>query len=493
MNNVFKILEQANSLTASGLVIEAIDLLNKQYRASNNTPDIHFLLIQSLQHQKQFFQSKVIIEDAKVKFGILPRLLYLDSVQAQESGEPEEAILLLKQFVKIKNDNAFVWANLCQLLEQMNRLEELDLTIKSVPDQFRELPLICLVRAKFHRRNSDYKKALSILSRVKIDSLEDWQKAAIYFEYSRLYDNLKDYEKAWDSASKANQFSASIWPQQWQKSDEIEAMLVKSLELECEKIDTLGVASNHVFLIGFPRSGTTLLDKVLDAHSEISVMDEQPVLESLVNQLGGINYTENLPKLDESQKLDLRKIYWDKVSEINQQFIEQPVFIDKLPMNIIYLPIIKTIFPDAKIIFAIRHPLDCCLSCFFQEFKLIAPLAKFLDINKTINFYHQVFTTATNILEDDLQQIKEIRYEDVLNNFEATITKLVNFLNLEWQPQMQQFHKYAQGQKINTPSYHQVTKPLYKNAIYRWRHYQKYLSEAEQKLQKWIEKFGYQK
>ncbi len=500
MFNLVEIMRLAKKYIDAGMYLEATNVLLKNYAGISGSPQLHIQLIQLLLETKAHKEAKVVLDDAFEKFKNNPQLLFLGSMYAQEIGEPELAVTRLERFVSLKKDMPFAWANLCQLLEQLNRLEALETTLKSIPQQYRGFPLIRLVEARFYRRKDKFEDAVQCLNSLEGVSLQDWQKASVLYEYSKIYDKLEDFNLAWKKVTEANQITASLWPSDWFSSTAIEKMLLQCQafilqpEEPCSnQLSLVKQEVSHCFLIGFPRSGTTLLDKALDCHSHVSVMDEQPVLESVVKGIGGYNYMSKLSQLDNSEKKSLRNMYWDKVKTVNPELLKNKVFVDKLPMNIMYLPAITDIFPEAKIIIALRHPLDCCLSCYFQEFKPIEPLARFLDFNKTLTFYDQIFEAAMQVLEQIPERVFFARYEEILSDFEAQLSKLLEFSGVKWEPQIKQFHRHALKNRINTPSYYQVTKPLYKNSMYRWKNYPEQMIEAKVVLQKWIEKFKYKK
>ncbi len=488
--NKEEILLVANKLIKSGQVQEAIDRLIENYQQQAKSPEIHFLLIQLLQQQGAFKQAAVIISDAELKFQDLASLTLLKSNQAQNTGQPELAIELLQQLLNSNPNFPFAWASLGQLQEQLNHLDELKITLDQIPDEYICRPLIALVRAKYFRRVGDHKEALWCLDSIQEKSILGWQKSMISYEYSRIYDKLECYNEAWSSAVKANQQLSQNWPFESLDKTVVDTLLNNHAKVMSPQSSFGENNRTHCFLVGFPRSGTTLLEKILDSHSDIEVLDEQPIIENIVWQLGGYEYLNKLETINAEEIEKYRNEYFQSVNALAEKFKNSRCLIDKLPLNILYLPLIQRLFPDAKILLANRHPIDSCLSCFFQEFKAMPLLENFLNFDSTVNFYQQVFSFSMRFIEDN-QNCFSIRYEDILENVEVEISTLLEFLGLGWQPQQQAFYKHAKKQKINTPSYHQVTQPLYNNSKYRWRHYKKYCQTAELELAKWIKLFNY--
>ena len=165
--------------------------------------------------------------------------------------------------------------------------------------------------------------------------------------------------------------------------------------------------------------------------------------------------------------------------------------VDKLPLTITELGFVKKIFPDAKIILALRHPCDVVISCFFSSFKMNRAMINFLSIKNTVDFYNKVLDLF-EFYEKELNfEIIKIKYEDIVFDFENETKKLFKFLNLEYEQGINKFYETAQNRKmISTPSYSQVTSPLYSSSINRWKNYES-LVKIEKPLKKWIERLNY--
>ena len=194
-------------------------------------------------------------------------------------------------------------------------------------------------------------------------------------------------------------------------------------------------------------------------------------------------------KITESEKDYIRENYLKKII-LNKQD-EKKIIIDKLPLSIIELGFIKIIFPNSKIILAMRHPCDVITSCFFTSFKINDSMINFLTIDDTIDFYNSVFSLF-EIYEKELNfEYIITKYENIVNNFKYEIMSLLKFLGLEYETKLEKFYLTALNRsKISTPSYNQVINPLYQSSIGRWKNYEK-ISKYKTKLNKWILKYGY--
>lgn len=237
-----------------------------------------------------------------------------------------------------------------------------------------------------------------------------------------------------------------------------------------------------IFLVGFPRSGTTLLDQILSSHSRLYCMEEKEIFaESVADVLLGDAELEDL-------NIEARRAhYWTRVHEP----IGERLLVDKLPLNIIFLPLIARVFPDAKIVFALRDPRDVILSCFQQRFGMNAAMAQFLDLNNAAAYYDQVMSLMEACRARLPLQVHQVRYEDVVANLEQQARALTAFLDLPFEPSMLGYRETAIARDINTPSARQVIEPLYNRSIGRWRRYVADMAPVLPTLNQWALWYGY--
>jgi hypothetical protein len=237
--------------------------------------------------------------------------------------------------------------------------------------------------------------------------------------------------------------------------------------------DAIDPGRAPVFLIGFPRSGTTLLDQVLDAHRDIYVIEERPLIPETIVRMTelGLRYPEDLPNLTSSNISVLRNHYL----AARQRLIgpsAAPIVIDKMPLNLAHVGLIRLMFPEAKFILSLRDPCDVVLSCFMQAFQINDWMAAFLDLDRAAELYAAVFGHWELACEAFQLTHVRIRYEDMVADLEAAVTPVLAFLGVEWTPDMARFDAHARSRaRLATPSASQVTRPIYTDALARWRRY----------------------
>ena len=250
--------------------------------------------------------------------------------------------------------------------------------------------------------------------------------------------------------------------------------------------------STHVFLVGFPRSGTTLLEQILASHGDVEAMEERDCLSAAFDDFamaeGGL---DRLAALTGSALDPWRKAYWKFAADCG--FVpSRGVFVDKMPLNTVLLPLVAKLFPQAKILFALRDPRDVVLSCFRRRFGMSAQMYEFLTLKGAAGYYDAVMSLG-EIYRDLLGlDTHVLRYEDLVADFEGETRKACSFLGLQWDDGMREFAAATRARNVNTPSAAQVARGLYKQGAGQWRAYRAQLQPVLPLLGPWCAEFGYE-
>jgi hypothetical protein len=258
-------------------------------------------------------------------------------------------------------------------------------------------------------------------------------------------------------------------------------------------IDTPSAAESPVFIVAFPRSGTTLMEQILDAHPALKSMDETPFLKRALDDAVecGIHYPAELGKLDEGQLQSIRDRYWQRVRGRVGLHPGQRL-VDKNPLNLMRLPLIRRLFPHAHVILAIRHPCDTLLSCFQQHFRApdLALLCR--DFPTLAHDYRRAFDFWYAQCQLLQPRVHEIQYETLIADFAAEVRRLAEFLQIPWNEAMLAPGEHARAKAfISTPSYSQVIQPINSNSVGRWRNYASHFKEVLAELRPYLERWGY--
>lgn len=249
-----------------------------------------------------------------------------------------------------------------------------------------------------------------------------------------------------------------------------------------------------LFVVGFPRSGTTLLEQLLDAHPALASFDEQPLLQQLCSAMeaGGLRFPQDLDRLPRERMLQLRQRYANELRRLRPDLGLRRA-VDKNPLNLARLALVATLFPKAQVVLALRHPCDVVLSCYQQDFRSPALALGFETLLGTARLYHEVMRQHHDHVDRLGLSLQVLRYEDLVADVEGEARRLLAFLDLPWEPTLLRFTERARDKaSISTPSYSQVVQPVNRRAVGRWQRYRPWFEGAVlDTLRPWIERFGY--
>jgi tetratricopeptide (TPR) repeat protein len=247
----------------------------------------------------------------------------------------------------------------------------------------------------------------------------------------------------------------------------------------------------HAFLIGFPRSGTTLLEKALSSHPDIVSLEEVDILGAVGNPLLAADADlDRLIHLPAPESDALRETYWRGVGEAMDAPIGGRIFIDKLPLHTSSLPLIATLFPGARILFALRDPRDVVFSCFRRRLRINAAMFEFLTLDGAARYYDAVMRMAVACHGVLPLAVHAVRHEAVVADFEGELGRALDFVGAPWNPDVRNFAALART-STRTPSAPQVARGLNADGVAQWRRYQAQLAPIAPILEPWVARFGY--
>ena len=415
----------------------------------------------------------------------------------QDLGKLKEAEEHTRKAIQLNPDYSDAYFNLFLNYEKINNLEKL----KESLEEFKKIKSIkneqILFRARLNFRNQQHQKAKELIDNISPEWVEKRNKyqKIIYWNFKAfINDKVGNYNLAYSCFEKSQKNPSY---DRFSKDSYLISINTYKKNINHKKtifkrIDDEIIDSNLAFLIGFPRSGTTLLDTVLRSHKDIEVIEEKPLIETiekLVIEKFNIKLDE-LNKISEENIIILRKHYYELLK--GYKTINSNLTIDKLPLHTVSLPLINLIFPNAKIIFTHRHPYDTILSCFQQSFSPNSAMKNLVSLKSSSKMYDQVMN-AWDIYKNNLPlNFITSKYENLIENFDSHVLKLLEFLGVEWDDNVKNYRKTAiERDKINTPSSSQVVQPLYKSSINKWKNYEKYFENCHQYLDKWVSYFDY--
>lgn len=303
--------------------------------------------------------------------------------------------------------------------------------------------------------------------------MSDIERSQMHFALGKAYEVKKDFDKSFKNYYEGNKIKKGLIKY---SSDDTTDNTKRILNFfNKENIQKLAKSStgdrDPIFVLGMPRSGSTLVDQIISSHSKVDGTQELPNIIKIAAELNTNNqnnYPEVLKELDESKLSNLGKDY---ISETAWARDSAPFFIDKMPNNFIHIGLIKTILPNAKIIDTRRDPMDTCFSCFKQFFARgqlftysLEDLGNYYtDYIRAMNHWHNVYG----------KDIYTVHYDNVINETEETIRELIDYCELPFEKECLEF--YNSSRPVKTPSAEQVRQPIYKSGLNYWKNYEKHL------------------
>ena len=304
--------------------------------------------------------------------------------------------------------------------------------------------------------------------------MSDIERSQMYFALGKAYEAKKDFDNSFKNYYKGNKVKKNLIKYSSDDTTQNTKRILKFFNKE--NIVSLSKSSTSdkdpIFVLGMPRSGSTLIDQIISSHSKVDGTQELPNIIKIAAELNTAkqdSYPEVLKKLND---LQLTKFGKDYISETKWARGVAPFFIDKMPNNFIHIGLIKTILPNAKIIDTRRDAMDTCFSCFKQFFARgqlftysLEDLGNYYsDYIRAMNHWHSVYG----------KDIFTVHYDNVINETEETIRELLDYCDLSFEKECLEFYKSSRP--VKTPSAEQVRQPIYKSGLNYWKNYEKHLN-----------------
>jgi tetratricopeptide (TPR) repeat protein len=396
---------------------------------------------------------------------------------------------------------------LAELCERLRRLPEAAQLVERALRLAPAHPAALLVRARLERLAGRLEGGEQVLRSFITKPIPDvWVHAQTWYE---LGNNLDRQNKFDDAMVAFLQAKALMRPQAPKYLDELKMSRTRlkvmeanvSAEILKRWFDNsleLTPARRLALLCGHARSGTTLLEQVLDSHPDIASIEETTIFNDdayLTIKRGFPPDAYMLPILEAAgiATLNQARASYFKSMELS---IGKPasgaLLIDKNPVLSFMIPAFVRIFPETKFLIALRDPRDVILSCFMQPQPLNPITAAYLSLEGTAADYAATMSIWQTLKPLMPATYLEVRYEDMVEDLESVARKTLDFLGVPWDAKVLGFAEHAQKKMVRSPTYADVTQPVYKRARGRWRNYQKYLEPHLEKLEPYVKAFGYE-
>ena len=426
--------------------------------------------------------------------------------RAQEFGHYDMARRYFERATNEKDAPADVFVTLAELRERRNLLTEATALVERALAVRADHSWSLLAQARLKRMAGSLEEAekqtRELLERTSCDAQT---RIRAWYELGGILDRQRRFDEAMSAflEAKALQRPAAIRAAailqgiQARVREEEQTISASVLERWADAGAEWLPARRLVILCGHPRSGTTLLEQVLDAHPDIVTAEETHILhdEAYLPLSRGFPETASvLQVLDAAAPTQLRQArenYFRYTGLFIGKTIGDKLLIDKNPALNVLIPAVVRIFPEARFLVALRDPRDVCLSCFMQPLAINPVSSAYLTLEGTATQYASVMGFWRTMLPRMRNPSLEVRYEEVVEDLELGSRRVMDFLGVEWDERVLRFHEHARNKPVRSPSYADVVKPVFKTAVGRWRNYQKYLEPWLEKLDPYVKAYGY--
>lgn len=478
-------------------------LLSEARRLDEGADDVRLAYAQCLAELEQFDRLEPLLGPV-VEEACTPQQRRVLAWLLAKAGLDERAVELYQRLLSIEPDDVDLRIELALLFERLNRLQEASNLLRH--ECFRcaaPNAMEALVRGRLLRRRQDMQGAIACLHQGVELASEGAMQSQLQFELAKCHEASDQPDECMASLALAHAQSAKAFEHRFPQVTERNVLgwLDEKLERQAPVAWRMAITdespTDPVFLVGFPRSGTTLLERVLDSHPALDVLDERPALEVCIRSLKRLPHWERdildtaLHEASPAALSAARAEYW---REARKHIAPRGRMVDKYPLYLTRVPYVARLFPQAAWLLMLRHPCDCVLSCHMQAFGLNGGALVFRSLESTAEAYAAVMEHWTSQLAKAPMPVHAIHYEAMVRDFHGTLDNVMDFLSLKRVPDQDDFSSRAARleRRINTPSYSQVILPINESAVGRWRRYEKFFSQkALDALRPWVERYGY--
>lgn len=410
------------------------------------------------------------------------------------------AIDYFDRVVKLDPNNIAAIAAKAHLCEQEAKLQEAQAIVNQHLAHDPGCIPLATTAARLHRRAGNYAEAIQVLERARVANPAIETSPTVQFELGHIHDAAGDYDNAFLAAATANYLNPSHDQTGRISFHDIPEQLASiRASATTEWVDSWSPTPSFpeeqspIFAFGFPRSGNTLVDRILKCHSQLQAFMEKPMLRdvtALIDPRLG-SYTAAIAKLPAEQIERLRTEYFRAADRFEQRDPARRI-VDTHPVNTHRVGMMHRLFPTTKYLLVVRHPYDACLSCFLQDFR--NPMLR--DNSCSLEAIADWYIESAELWKQHCEVLPirhhVVRYENLVESFDDEVQSLCQYLDIPWEESMRDFNVNARQQGgVTTASYHQVTQQLYRRAKYRWKNYARHLAPILPRLRPYAEQMGY--
>jgi tetratricopeptide (TPR) repeat protein len=498
-------LDAARSLWNDGRHADSLTMYAEAIRKEPNNVRCYVLAARAYADKYEFDRMKKAHEQLIRRAPRHPRVHHYIAETFDLLRLPARAIQSYERASRLPNAGSNTWMELASLYERAHRLDEAEALIEQAVRAGYNLPFVSLVRGRIQRRQNRLEQAettiQAIIGRLPEDSAwacQAWGELALIRDQMGNFDgasNAIERCKRIQKLHEAPYFHASE-KVHGQMREMIAAITRDDFRRWRDAAQELG-AERVALLTGFPRSGTTLLEQVLDAHPDLVSSEERDFMgRELFCEITTSRKTMHLIDVLNDLRVEEigrnRKRYFRAMEYLLGEQIRGRMHLDKNPAYNLTIPLMLRVFPETRLIIALRDPRDVVLSCYMRYLPLNALSVRFLDVMRTAERYALDMSAWLKFRELIDVPWCEIRYDAAVADLAGEARRALRALELPWDDQVLNYRQRLTSEKqVTSPSYEEVVQPIYSRSIGRWKNYQKLLEPALKTLDPFVREFGY--
>lgn len=469
LKEAYEVLTKADSLRPYSEHI--LCNIGELFLADNKIQDAEVYANKALQINPYFFDAHRLLGNVYTK-----------------KGEYGNAIESFNTALSLDPDDTNIIGSIAGLLEKRGEFDEALNLLEPVISDDNPDPTVLLSFSAISRNNDRQKEAISLIeTSINESYIDDIARINLYTELGKQYDSLENYTKSFENYTNANKIERRINSEFLNRRsdgltevDDISKLYKKySHEFWHNYVKSGNTSNRPIFIVGLPRSGTTLTEQILASHPDVYGAGELPDIAQLANTLSfdasKKQFSGDIPDLSQDTLLAASKKYINKLESFSNTASR---VVNKMPTDFWHIGLISLLFPNAYIINMIRDPRDICLSMYFQRFG--SHMTFTTDLEELAEYYLS-YKAIMQYWHKSLDiKILDVVYEDLVSEQELITRRIIDFCDLDWNDDCLNFHKTKRD--VNTPSYDQVRKPMYKKSVARWKNYEEFLKPLLDKL-----------
>ncbi|HWD18418.1 MAG TPA: sulfotransferase [Verrucomicrobiae bacterium] len=437
--------------------------------------------------------------------GRSPEALHLAGQSYRMIFRQDKAMECFRRVVAVTRAIPDAQLELAVLYERRHRIEEaralIEDCIRASPDYLEAQ----LFKARLQRRMHEEGAAEELLRRLAAsEAAHPLVRAQAWAEWAHMLDKRGDYDAAMAAMLESKKPLREMEGPFRRESDAVvrqlgeiaAAVTRRDFERWAEEGRSLPPAKTAA-LASFPRSGTTLLEQALDSHPGLVSSDEREAFardifpamwRTAQTRLPSVTALDAMPR---ARLLAQRTRYLDYMAAALNEPLGDRIHLDKNPTLTLLLPALLRLFPETKILIALRDPRDVVISCFMQYLALNTNSVCFLTLERTAERYRHDMLAWRELREKIPASWRETRYENCVANMAGETRSALEFLGLPWDPQVLEYRERLKTKAVSSPTYEAVSQPIYATAVGRWKHYEKYFGPTLDILAPLVEALGY--